>query len=109
MFKDRSVFDFVQLIQLSLELHEVPACVGIGVDHAFLELFEGVDYHQEIGLLQEEIVVAGRALINDVLGSDNHFVLISKDLDHLIIAEDSLVSGHFFVIIVDNLNCLSDF
>ena len=44
MLIDRSVLDLVQLIELSLEDHEVTSWLGVKVNNIVLELFKSINY-----------------------------------------------------------------
>jgi len=70
------MFYLVQLVKLALELDEVLASVRVGVNHTFLELFEGVDDLKEVSLREEVIVVAGIALFENGLWRNDKGVLL---------------------------------
>ena len=75
MLVHRSVAHFVQFVQLSLELHEVFASFTVNVDHACLELFEGVNHFEEVALIEEVVVITCLAFLCYHLWRDDQCVL----------------------------------
>lgn len=57
MLVDGPVLDLVHLIELALEEDEVPGSGGAPVEHALLELLEGVHDFEEVSLAEEELEV----------------------------------------------------
>jgi len=68
VLEDRTVSYLVHLVEVPFELDEVFASSGVRIDHALMELLEGVDDSEEVVLGQEELIVVGGALLDDGLG-----------------------------------------
>ena len=65
MLVDRAILNFVQLVELPFENHEVSASLGVEVDHVLLEFLQSVNDLEEVLVGQEEPVVSDLNLLDD--------------------------------------------
>ena len=81
MLLDRSILDFIKLIELSLENDEVTTSLGIKIDNLLLELFESINDLKEILVCQEESVIAVINFGDDLLNWEEECILIKVILE----------------------------
>ena len=81
MLLDRSVLDFIKLVELSLENDEVTTSLRIKINNLMLELFKGIHDLKEILLSQEELVIALTDFANDLLDWEEQCILIKIILE----------------------------
>ena len=89
----RSVTDFVELIQLSLEDDELAAILTLEVNITGLILLEGINDLVEVLVFEEESEVLGRNLSLEVLKRDGERVLIEVLLESTMLISLQLVQG----------------
>ena len=81
MLLDRSVLDFIKLIELSLENDEVTTSLSIKIDNLMLELFESIYDLKEILVSEEESVIAVFNFGDDILNWEEECILIKVILE----------------------------
>ena len=65
MLINRSILNFIQLVKLPLENHEVSTSLSIKIDDVLLEFFKGVNDLKEVLVCQKEPVISGFDFVND--------------------------------------------
>lgn len=65
MLVDRAILNFIQLVELPLENHEVSSSLGVEVDNVLLEFLQSINDLEEVLVGQEEPVVSGLNLFDD--------------------------------------------
>lgn len=81
MLLDRSVLDFIKLVELSLENDEVTTSLRIKINNLMLELFKGIHDLKEILLREEELIIALTDFANDLLDWEEQCILIKIILE----------------------------
>lgn len=81
MLLDRSVLDFIKLIELSLKNDEVTTSLSIKINNLLLELFEGIYDLKEILVSEEESVIAFINFGDDLLNWEEECILIKVILE----------------------------
>ena len=55
---NRSILNFIELVKLPLENHEVSSSLSVKVNHVLLEFFKGVNNLEEVFVGQKESIVS---------------------------------------------------
>jgi hypothetical protein len=55
---NRSILNFIELVKLPLEDHEVSSSLSVKVNHVLLEFFKGVNNLEEVFVGQKESIVS---------------------------------------------------
>ena len=76
MLSSRTVLDFVELIQLSLENDELTTLGGHDINGFALILLKGVDHLVEVLILEEKAIILQHNLFSQLLNWDAVGVLI---------------------------------
>mgnify|MGYP001166987143 CR=1 FL=1 len=67
MLINGSILNFIQLVKLPLENHEVSPSLSIKIDDVLLEFFKGVNDLKEVLVSQKEPIISGFNFLNDFL------------------------------------------
>jgi len=97
MLLDRSVLDFIKLIELSLENNEVTTSLRIKINNLLLELFESIYDLKEILVCEEESIIAFINFLDDLLDWEEECILIKVILEGNLVVFANLESSWFFL------------